>query len=665
MASAIPSLAAFGGARGIGKQRPKPKDGKQILLSELNKDYARMVDTYIYDYPQLVRDCCDPFANVTDDSVKVAVIGAGFAGATAVYELQRAGITDITVYEGRGRIGGRADSPTFTDEEGRAYINELGPMRVPENSKLFWHYLSEVVKKDDPEADPFQTIFPNPGVVATQLIYRGIPYTWKDEDYPQPPAGANPEDLVDWEQLYNDIGEFLGSLTLAGITYEEVAAFLRKETLTEAEKTKIHIYWSYFLEKFDYMSFVAALEEFFGDRWGAEQYNMFSTLGLGTGGFGPLFPVCFLEILRLFLWEYQNEYSPHISMTEIVEKLIAETPMRYETVTYVGIKHDDPNKVNVHSINPLLKSADRTAVETYDYVIVATTLRSMQIGMNLDANVAPTRYSGSTAVFGGDANEMMRESLRIPHIMNSSKLFGFLSQKPWVVDPDNWPHHPAEGGEPVKCVLTDTLARQMYYLDPYEMCDDAGSNVLISYNWGDDSVKIMGILDYEEDQVSSAGATSNFNLKEAYETGLETAIADSPVAASLKQITINNQEDHLVSVVWQQEPLIFGAFKLDYPNQYYYVSQLAYQYHYASQVEPEQSKRVYLAGNNISFQGGWIEGAMQSAVNAVSAVLLDMSTNGQATNFRMNALFCQNPFQNVLDTLGERYLLPPISPRSA
>lgn len=662
MASAFPSFSAFGGVRGIGKRRLKQEDepAPQRPLSELKAGHARMVDTYIYDYPQLVRDNSDPFATVTDDNVRVAVIGAGFAGATAVYELRRAGVKNITVYEGRGRIGGRADSPKFTDSEGRPYTNELGPMRVPENSKLFWHYLSKIVDENTPQA-----LFPNPGVVATQLIYRGIPYTWKDEDFPQPPNPA-PEDAVNWAQLSADMGAFLDSLTLGGITLGEVAELLQKESLAPEDEAKIHVYWSYFLEKYDYVSFIAALEEFFGDKWGAEQYNMFSTLGLGTGGFGPLFPVCFLEIFRLFLWEYENEYSPDISMTEIVEGLMGDTDdIRYETVTYVGLQDDNPNQVNVHSINPDLVGEDRNVVETYDYVIVATTLRSMQIGMNLDANVAPSRYSGSQAVFGGDANEMIRESLRIPHIMNSSKLFGFLPNKPWVNNNvPNWPHHPDKDGvlQPIKCVLTDTLARQMYYLDPYEDIDNAGTNVLISYNWGDDSVKIMGILDYEQSQVPNPEATPNFNLKEAYQTGLETTIANSPIAESLRQIMIENQETDLQSVVWQQEPLIFGAFKIDYPNQYYYVGQLAYQYHYASTGGPEQSKRVYLAGNNVSFQGGWIEGAMQSAVNAASAVLHDMARNNQADNFRMIDLFQPNPFQNVLDTLGEKYLLPQAIP---
>lgn len=674
MAGVFPSLSAFRGDSGIGKLNRKAADTAErtdLHLSALNQGYARMVDTFIYEYPQLVRESA-AFATVNAEgqNVKVAVIGAGFAGATAVYELRRAGISDITVYEGRDKVGGRADSRIVSQstQNGEVeHVSEMGPMRVPENSKLFWHYFAETVKGDSNQGDdPIQKIFPNPGVVPTELTYRGVRYTWKDEGFPQPPENCD-EEVVDWGQLFNEVlvefyNSFQNGCTSDGkiINIDYVANLLLRDPdnpeegpLTEEEKQQITSFWSHFLTKYDPVSFVGALEEYFGERWGATEYNMFSTLGLGTGGFGPLFPVCFLEILRLLIWQYKNEYSPSLPMAEIVERLLSleldnGTPapdIRLDTmVTYVGL-NESGHQVHVYANgNP--------SPDTYDYVIITTPLRSMQISMNLDAEVSPKRYPDSVAVFGGEENDMLRESLRIPHIMNSSKLFGFLPKRPWDEDP-NWPKHK---GEEVKCVLTDTLARQMYFLDQHPDNPEAGCNVLISYNWGDDSVKVMGILDTDYKQ--EPPVNPNLNLKEAYQTALETTIRDNPVATSLEQITTASPADHLQSVVWQQEPMVFGAFKLDYPNQFYYISELVYQYQYANSRKEEHSKRVYIAGNNVSFQGGWIEGAMQSAVNAASAVLKDMSSNGQADEFRMDDLFEPNPFRDVLDTLERRHKLP-------
>lgn len=676
MSSVFPSLSAFGGVKGIGKFSDVTH--KNPSLEELKKGSARMVDTFIYDYSKLVVRDDKKFADVTGTAanVKVAIIGSGFAGATAAYELKRAGILskNITVYEARrpnpkeaeAQVGGRAYSREFKDKNNKIYVNEMGPMRVPSNSKLFWHYLSKVVT-----GNPTQRVFPNPGVVATQLIFRGLKYSWKGKGgTPMPERDSDKN--VDWKKLQDNIGAFIGSLNFGGEDVGTIAQLLQKEKLTEDDKKRIFKYWKHFLLKYNDVPFIKALEDYFEDVWGETEYSMFSTLGLGTGGFGPLFPVCLLEILRLLVWEYDDEYIPYntdgqMPMTEIVKGLFQESKAQIlnETVDYIEMLDyvemtDNGEMVRVYSI----KNDNTINEKTYNYVIVATTLRSMQIRMNLDAKAPPRQNYATkpgTAVFGGDEDYKIRESIRIPHIMNSSKLFGLVSPKPWKNDEITaWPTHPPEGGdnaEPIKCVLTDTLARQMYFLDPYEDVDQASSNVLISYNWGDDSVKIMAIRNYQDWQVVDPEKGKDFNLKNAYQFGLEGSdIGNNPIAAALASIT---DKDNLQSIVWQEEPMIFGAFKIDYPNQFYATSQLVYQYQQAVKEKDEYGtveagKRVYLAGNNCSFQGGWVEGAMQSGVNASAAVLKHMQlTYGteEVENFRMDDLFKPNPFQEVLKEL--------------
>lgn len=140
----------------------------------------------------------------------------------------------------------------------------------------------------------------------------------------------------------------------------------------------------------------------------------------------------------------------------------------------------------------------------------------------------------------------------------------------------------------------------------------------------------------------------------AYQNGLASAIADSPVAKSLEQITVENQEDTLRAIVWQEEPMIFGAFKIDNPQQYYYTAQMVYQY---QQVKLAGDSRVFLAGNNVSFQGGWIEGALQSAVNATCSVLKGMENHGliKPDSARMDVLFEDNPFASTCQMLAHKY----------
>lgn len=693
MTGIFPSMTAVGGARGLVNRAKGLKAARRALpqdkpLKELMSGNARMVDTYVYEYVEEVVRNRAPFATVNRaHPARVAIIGAGIAGTAAAYELSRAYReadldpgAHIHIFEGN-RPGGRLHSQSFRDARGREYFNEMGAMRVPDNSKLFWNYFAKLGQ--DPEG--IQKIFPNPGVVATELYFRGERFSWIGD---QVPTSDNPDSRLDWGKIVKDVGAFVGSLNFDGMGVGEIYSLLTQDQpLGPTEHRRIHAYWSHFLKKYDSVPFVAALSEYVtgelpeGERWGPTEFNMFSTLGFGTGGFGPLFPVCFLEIQRLFLWDYASEFSPDIAMDQIVTRFLnlifdndplagkpAEDFLKMNTVVHVALDEATEKPV-VFYVN----DDQVVSFETYDYVIAATTLRSMQISLNLDSEVVPSRYQRLygerklVPVFAGEQNDMLREAMRIPHIMNSSKLFGFLEHKPWTHPRwrSQWGSVSYEGREhPVKCVLTDTLARQMYFLDPHADSADAGSNVLISYNWGDDSIKVMGVLDFQSGQVITPDSNPDFNLKTAYALGIDSAIRDSVVARVLEtDIELrepDRQSDNLQSIVWQQEPLTFGAFKLDYPEQFYYTTQMVYQFQYADgrfgeRCRSGRSDRVFVANNNCSFQGGWIEGALQSAVNASAAVLRSMERHGQASGFRMHSLFRDNPFADVIREMAPRF----------
>ena len=121
------------------------------------------------------------------------------------------------------------------------------------------------------------------------------------------------------------------------------------------------------------------------------------------------------------------------------------------------------------------------------------------------------------------------------------------------------------------------------------------------------------------------------------------------------------QLENLQSIVWQTEALSFGAFKIDFPEQYYYTSQMVYQYHDAKKDPTGRSaRRIFVANNNCSFQGGWIEGAMQSGVNAAAAVLKVMNAQREARHLRddVTSLFKNDPFAGVIEELAPKYELP-------
>jgi monoamine oxidase len=70
----------------------------------------------------------------------VGVIGGGLAGLSAAYELRKLGF-DITIYDAlEDRIGGRIYTYYFDQQEN--LYNEIGAMRIPAIHETVWHYIN-------------------------------------------------------------------------------------------------------------------------------------------------------------------------------------------------------------------------------------------------------------------------------------------------------------------------------------------------------------------------------------------------------------------------------------------------------------------------------------------------------------------------------------------
>jgi tryptophan 2-monooxygenase len=119
-----------------------------------------------FDFFALLKgDMDSPIAAVSQQgaSKRIAVIGAGLAGATAARELVRCGFTNVHLFEATERIGGRLYSRPINEKNlsGTPTTYELGAMRVPffpspgSNNSLADYYVSLFdIKMQD---------FPNPG----------------------------------------------------------------------------------------------------------------------------------------------------------------------------------------------------------------------------------------------------------------------------------------------------------------------------------------------------------------------------------------------------------------------------------------------------------------------------------------------------------------------
>jgi tryptophan 2-monooxygenase len=221
---------------------------------------------------------------------------------------------------------------------------------------------------------------------------------------------------------------------------------------------------------------------------------------------------------------------------------------------------------------------------TFPAVVLATTTRVMEtLGMTLPD--APLVQDVQTAI-------------RDLHMMESSKLFIRTATKFWLTDstvPQN--------------IQTDQLPRGVYCLD-YPQTDSGV--VLISYTWGDDSSKLM-----------SYDAQSRFQL-------LRSVIATIDPNFANYLVPVDNE---VLMVDWQLEPYYLGAFKLNLPGQEAEVQSVYYQF--LSSLNPPSDTGLYLAGDGVSWTGGWTEGALHTALNAAAAVAQHLGatpiTNGPLT----------------------------------
>jgi len=142
-------------------------------------------------------------------------------------------------------------------------------------------------------------------------------------------------------------------------------------------------------------------------------------------------------------------------------------------------------------------------------------------------------------------------------------------------------------------IQMDELPRGVYALD-YPQTENGV--VLISYTWGDDSTKLLGLSKEER-----------FSL-------FRQAIAHVSPQFATHLVPMNGE---ILTIDWQTTAYHYGAFKLHYPGQEPHTHTLYSQF--LSVLDPARDRGVYLAGDSVSWSGGWIEGALQTGINAACA----------------------------------------------
>lgn len=484
------------------------------------------------------------------------------AGLVSARLLQQQG-ANVTVLEASDRIGGRVDTVFPVPGDPAAF--ELGAMRVPPSEQLFNYYWTEVFGL------PGSSQFPDPGKVLTQIVFQNQVYNWTVTG--GPPSIFN-NVSTGWDNFAASFATLSAWLNNP-VNYGQAQQFWQNLVYNATAQLGPE-------QGYSMISFFQGLVQQFVENaatwgcqpWSEQDFSLFGGLGLGSGGFGPLYNVNFAEIVRLVVngLESNQQFYPAglISLpSAFANALTGGTILLNRKV--ISVQYDTGAQ------KPRVTSFTRYGSEVwefsdlYDSVILCTTTRSMQVDMEI---VQPPMI--------GITNDQATAVQEL-HLMNSSKLFVLCSSKFW------------QSGGLAQNIQSDGLVRGLYCLDY------PGSNygvVLVSYTWGDDSTKYIAVKDPNTRLNLLLRSLSPYLELSAWMNGLQSTL--------LPQYT--------TLIDWQDEPQYYGAFKLNYPGQDP-MNQTLYTQFLTSQ------NGIYLAGDSVGWCGGWIEGALMTGVNASAAVV--------------------------------------------
>ena len=533
----------------------------------------------------------------------VAIIGGGVSGLCAAYELSRAGC-QVYVYEQASQVGGRCSSYLFNQNS--TDIAEMGSMRFPRSEFILDYYLRTLGLV--PGGLSSLPLFPDPGTVNTYLSYQGSQDVWTAGG--DLPAGFDTVN-TGWGAFYKN-----GITTNNGqnVLYQPAASIA--QTLASNDVETASGLWADYIKRFGQMTFYGALYELFsgkgvgengvqydipgGTPWTFNDFDRFGALGVGSGGFGPLYPIGFTEIFRLLingLEDKQRFLQPSQTLTDGIRSVPNALASAIETNGGYVILNTPITSIIQNPSGFQLNANPATGPEllsaVFTRVIIATTTRAME----LTTNVTSYQPQPNMPLLAADVSAAIMRT----HVVSSNKL---------AVEINNfWTGNSAA----IRCLQTDTLSHQVYTLDytPVGAAPDTTGMAFISYVWDDDAVKQQSFTSGTTGGSVDAGVLFNDLMASLVGMG-------GPIGTWAQ----NNLEPLNNGVIrfeeWQSDPYFGGAFKLSQPGQDTYVQKMFFDYQKSNTL---LDTGVYIAGDCIAWNSGWVEGGLQTALNAAAGVI--------------------------------------------
>jgi tryptophan 2-monooxygenase len=352
------------------------------------------------------------------------------------------------------------------------------------------------------------------------------------------------------------------------------------DALRRRDVTTIKAVWDRLVAALDDTSFYGflAASPFFTSF---NHWEIFGQVGFGTGGWDTDFPNAVLDVLRIVLTGANEDQVTIVDGCQrLPERLWARTSAdaaHWPAGTSLSGLHGGAPRPAVTGIaragNGFAVTDANGRTEEYPAVVFTAPHR-----------VLVTKVEGARALFSAQDWTALERT----HYMCASKLY-VLVDRPFWRDLD-----PVTGAPVLAMTLTDRAPRSVYLLDE---SSDRPAVMCLSYTWNDDSLKMSALTPQQRLEVALR------TLAEIY-PGVDVRghIIDGPTCVS-----------------WENEPDFMGAFKANLPGHYRYQRRLFT--HFVQDAIPAARRGLFLAGDDVSWTGGFAEGAVTTALNAVWGVV--------------------------------------------
>eukprot|EP00611_Tribonema_gayanum_P032629 TRINITY_DN9850_c0_g1_i6.p1 TRINITY_DN9850_c0_g1~~TRINITY_DN9850_c0_g1_i6.p1 ORF type:complete len:559 (+),score=182.78 TRINITY_DN9850_c0_g1_i6:705-2381(+) len=472
------------------------------------------------------------------------------------------------VYEA-SRMGGRLRSQAF--DGGQGVVAELGGMRFPASSTAFFHYVDRLGLQTQP--------FPNPLTAAANCTVIDL------------------EGQTHWGRTLADLPPLFAEVAEAWAqALEEGAGFAGlQQALRERDAVKLKALWDRLVPLWDdrtFYDFVAASGAF--SRLSFHHREVFGQVGFGTGGWDSDFPNSMLEILRVVLTGCDENQHLIVGGVQQVplglwQHAPAASEMRHWPAgTTLASLHHGATRPGVTAI--ARAASNELAVtdtwgNTRSYPAVLTTCQSWLL---------TTQIAVEESLF----SQKHWMALDRTRYMQSSKTFV-------MVDRPFWNDLRANGWPLMGMTLTDRLTRGTYLFDNGP---DRPGVICLSYAWMGDALKMLP--HNTEKRVRLALQA----LRKIYpDVDIASHIIGDPI-----------------SVSWEADPHFLGAFKGALPGHYRYNHRMYS--HFMQEGFAATERGIFIAGDDVSFTPAWVEGAVQTALNAVWGIVKHLGGQTHAAN---------------------------------